>query len=320
MKPEERINKIAKIIEDYAINDWTIDDLLKNEKGNIFKDSFQEINKYLDDKDLALWYLSYGQSFGGRTEPMHKKMSMLCTGSDKETIAFKANLPNSCPFYNSSELLIKKLKEIDYNSDCRKIRAEIDNIFSGSTGYSRCEKENYDDCLNKSTCPVAKWEKIIKENGIRYTNHPRIFFYYDTMMLLNNPYISSFEGLFNFINNLTTDIQKQTITTLALLENIRGIKTKVRMFLQMENIYLDRNLDYSELVFVDRLVERVTERIGFPNHNKDLISGIKEFCEETGINPRQVDVALWEAGKECPINGCNEECIFREVCDYERPD
>jgi hypothetical protein len=317
MNPEEHKKKIAEIIKNYSVTDWTIDDLMKPEKGNIFRDSFQEINSYLNDKDLALWYLSFGQSFGGRTEPMHQKMSKLCTKSEKNIISFKENLPENCPYYNSGNLLLEKLKEINYdNSDCDKIKAEIDNLFSGSTGYSRCEKEDYDNCPNKDNCPVAEWEKIIKEKGIRYTNHPRIFFYYDTMMLLNNSYISSFSDLFNFIIHLTPDNQKQTVTILALLENIRGIKTKVRMFLQMENIYLNRNLDYLELIFVDRLVVRVAERIGFPGGKGDLNSGIKKFCEKSGLNPREVDIALWDAGKDCPINGCNEECIFKEVCIY----
>ena len=121
---------------------------------------------------------------------------------------------------------------------------------------------------------------------------------------------------------MTEDKNKKTIIIRTLLKQIRGIATKSLLFLQLENIYNNRNLDYSELIFVDRLALRVAERMKFPYYEKDLVDAIRTFGEKYNLNSRQIDFALWEMGFICTSDGCGhgkngKECIFKEVCTWQ---
>jgi len=90
----------------------------------------------------------------------------------------------------------------------------------------------------------------------------------------------------------------------------------------MENIYNERNLDYSEFIFVDKLARRVAKRIEFPFYQNDLVDAIRKFGESYKLTARQMDMALWEMGFVCSANECLHEvdgkkCIFYDVCQYE---
>ena len=100
------------------------------------------------------------------------------------------------------------------------------------------------------------------------------------------------------------------------------------LFLQMETIFNERDLDYAELIFVDAHVRRIAGRIQFPfYHNADqndaeLREAIRRFSEDYNLNARQIDMALWEIGFVCSANEClhgvdGKRCIFYDICPYE---
>jgi len=110
------------------------------------------------------------------------------------------------------------------------------------------------------------------------------------------------------VDSFTCDKTKKTVIIRTILEQIRGIATKVMLFLQMEKIFNERDLDYAELIFVDAHVRRIAERIQFPfYHNQndaELIEAIRKFSEDYNLTARQIDFALWEMGFVCTAGGC----------------
>jgi hypothetical protein len=117
---------------------------------------------------------------------------------------------------------------------------------------------------------------------------------------------------------VTGDSNKRTIVIRALLEQIRGIATKTLMFLQWENIFNERDLDYFELIFVDLHAIRIAKNMGFPFYEDDLVDALKKFSEKYDLTARQMDLALWEMGFLCTDEGClrdeEQRCIFYDVC------
>jgi hypothetical protein len=103
---------------------------------------------------------------------------------------------------------------------------------------------------------------------------------------------------------LTDDTNKKTIVIKALLKQIRGIATKTQMFLQWENKFNERNLDYAELLFVDLHAVRVARNMQFPYYEDDLVGAIRKYGETYKLNARQMDFALWEMGFLCTDKGC----------------
>jgi hypothetical protein len=260
---QDREEKIADIIREYSKGDVDREWLFTRNKDmdNGFKKSFHAINDRTSDVDLSLWYLAFGQSFGRKTDFMHRKMAELCTSEDLELITFKKDLPPGCPY-------------------------------------------------------AAR--KLINEFPLPFRTEPKIFFYYDSLCLLNNAAVSSFNELFLKINALTDDSNKRTIVIKALLEQIRGIATKTLMFLQWENIFNKRDLDYFELIFVDLHAVRVAKNMGFPFYEDDLVDALKKFSEKYDLTARQMDLALWEMGFLCTDERClrdeEQRCIFYDVC------
>ncbi|NIA09230.1 MAG: hypothetical protein GWP10_05715 [Nitrospiraceae bacterium] len=302
---------------------WLVDCYADN---NIFRNSFCDIWKFTADFDLALWYLSYGQTFGGKTDTMHKKMAELCTGSDKEVITFKKDIPEECPYYSSKTNTIEEIFNIDFGKSNKGIIDEIYNIYrSEKIGkfYDKdkwCNLKKFDSCEYKERCPIDKWINIINEFKLRFRTESRIFFYYDTLCLLNNDKFSGFNEFFSAVNDLTDDKIKKTIILRSILEQIRGISSKALMFLQLENQSNNRNLDDSELIFVDKRAIRVAERVDFPFYENDLVEAIRKFGGKYNLTANQIDMALYHMGDVCSASGClhgNEyKCIFFDVCGW----
>jgi len=323
----DREERIAEIIKEYSKNDVNREWLLNTQTDldNVFKNSFHAIYQYTDDFDLSLWYLSFSQSFGGKTGPMLSKMKELCTNSDKQIISFKTDVPEKCPFNESKKEKIEQIFKIDCNQTADQIKKSINKCYNSAKFHqsdSWCNLKVYSSCPYRDECPVKKWHEIIKKYHLRYRKENQIFFYYDTLCLLNNHKIKSFDDLFSAIDKMTEDKNKKTVIIRTLLKQIRGIATKSLLFLQLENIYNNRNLDYSELIFVDRLALRVAERMKFPYYEKDLVEAIRTFGEKYKLNSRQIDFALWEMGSVCTSDGCGhgkngKECIFKEVCNWQ---
>ena len=94
MDIRDREQKIADIIREYSKSDdpdWINN---KEDMDNVFKRSFIAIRDYTGDSDLAMWYLSFSQSFGRSTDPMLEKMAEMCTQGDKKLITLKKNFPH----------------------------------------------------------------------------------------------------------------------------------------------------------------------------------------------------------------------------------
>jgi hypothetical protein len=249
--------KIADIIREYSKGDVDRDWLInKNrDKDNVFKKSFNAIWDYTSDFDLALWYLAFAQTFGGKTETMHRKIANMCTEANKDTIMLKKDIPKECPYYGSKDATINSILAENFDSmDKRDIKRRINNIYK-SEKFSRdggkwCNLKIYEGCKYRADCPVHEWIELINKHRLRFRNEPKIFFYYDTLCLLNNSAIRNFDGLFTEMKGL--DNSKRAIVIRSLLEQIRGIGTKSLLFLQMENLYNERYLDYVELIFTDK--------------------------------------------------------------------
>lgn len=314
--------KIANAIKEYSEKELVDRDWLEDcyADNNIFRNSFCGIQKFTADFDLSFWYLSYGQTFGAPTDFMHNKMKELCTKSDKEIITFKKEFPIECPYQTSKEEIIEDLFNIDFSSSNKEIINEVYRIYRSEKFYHEnkwCNPKIFNGCKYKERCPISKWIDIINRFNLRYRTGSRIFFYYDTLCLLNNSKISNFNELFSAVDKLVDDKTKKTIIIRSILEQIRGISSKALMFLQLENQFNDRNLDDVELIFVDKRAIRVAERMVFPSYENGLVDAIRKFGEKYKLTAKQIDVALYEMGDVCSAKGClggRNECIFYDVC------
>lgn len=321
--------KIADTIREYSKGDVNRDWLINKNKDmdNVFKKSFNAIWNYTGDFDLSLWYLAFSQSFGRSTDPMLRKMAEMCTSRDKELITLKKDFPPGCPYSKRKEKVIKSILGIKFNEyeSNEEIIKEIKKRYRSEKFYREgiwCRQEAFEKCKYRNECPVSGWEELINEFKLPNRRESRVFFYFDTFCLLNNAEISTFNKLFSKINALTDDKTKRTIIIRSLLEQIRGISTKVLLFLQTENLFNERDLDYSELIFVDIHAVKVAERMSFPFYENDLVEAIRKFGESYNLTARQIDMALWEMGFVCSANEClhgvdGKRCIFYDVCSYE---
>jgi len=306
---QNREEKIAGIIRKYS--KWDVDrEWLFNEKrskNNIFRESFHAINNYIKDEELSLWYLAFGQSFARRTDVMHRKMAEMCTSADLPLITFKKNFPRGCPYSERKDAVIKKILASDFTRSNEEIIKEIKECYRSEKLYHEgvwCRKDEFENCQYRNECPVNEWEKLINEFRLPFRTAPKMFFYYDSFCLLNNSEVSSFDQLFSKLSDLIDDTTKRTIVIKSLLEGIRGIATKTLLFLQMENIFKERELDYSELIFVDSHAIRVSQKMRFPYYEHDLVEAIRKFGKRYNLTARQIDLALWEMGFLCTDEGC----------------
>jgi hypothetical protein len=324
----DREEKIADIIREYSKGDvdreWLFDE--NRDKNNVFKKSFHAINDYTKDEDLSLWYLAFGQSFGKNTDIMHRKMVELCTSADLELITFKTDLPPGCPYAARKDRVITSIVDIDFSKSNKEIIKEINERYRSEKFYHNgvwcSRKDVFENCQYRDECPVHEWKDLINKFSLPFRTEPKIFFYYDSLCLLNNAAVSRFNELFSMITALTDDRNKRTIVIRALLEQIRGIATKTLMFLQWENIFNKWDLDYFGLIFVDLHAVRVARNMGFPYYEDDLVDALKKFSEKYDLTARQMDVALWEMGFLCTDDGClraeEKRCIFYDVCRNAR--
>ena len=331
-REREREREIADIIREYSKGDVDRNWLLSKNRDtdNVFKNSFNAIKDYTGDFDLALWYLAFSQSFGRSTNPMLRKMAELCTNADKEIITFKKDVPAECPYRNSKDEMIEDLLSIDCNKSSNDIISEIKEIMKSEKFHHTnkwCNLEAFNSCEYRNECPVSAWKELINKHRLPFRTEPKIFFYYDSLCLLNNSRISNFKELFSKVDSFTCDKTKKTVIIRTILEQIRGIATKIMLFLQMEKILNERDLDYAELIFVDAHVRRIAGRIQFPfyhtQNDAELIEAIRKFSENYNLTARQIDFALWEMGFLCTAGGClhgvgGKRCIFYDVCSYEK--
>lgn len=324
----DRERKIADIIREYSKGDVDCDWLINNNKDmdNVFKKSFNAIRDYTGDFDLALWYLAFSQSFGKRFEVMLRKMAELCTNSDKEIITFKTDVPAGCPYRDSKEEMIERILKIDFNKSNKEIINEIKNVYKSEKFYHTnkwCNLKAFNNCEYKEKCPINEWINIINRFKLPFrSKESKIFWYYDTLCFLNNDKIPNFDNLFSAVDSFTEDKTKKAVIIRTILEQIRGIATKTLLFLQTENLFNERDLDYHELIFVDIKAVRVAERMDFLFYENDLVEAIREFCKRHNLTARQIDFALWEMGFLCNAEEClhgveGKKCIFYDVCSYE---
>ena len=323
----DRGRKIADIIREYSKGDVNRDWLINKNKDmdNVFKKSFNAIWDYTGDFDLSLWYLAFSQAFGKRFEVMLRKMAEMCTSGDKEVITLKKKIPQECPYSERKEEVIKSILAINFNKSNAQIIKEIKKRYRSEKFYHEgawCRQEEFEKCKYRNECPVNEWKELINEFSLPFKNEPKIFFYYDTLCLLNNSEFSSFKEFFSRVNALTDDKTKKTIIIRTILEQIRGIATKTLLFLQTENLFNERDLDYPELIFVDIKAVRVAERMDFPFYENDLMEAIREFGKKYDLTARQIDFALWEMGFLCNAEECLHEmegkkCIFYDVCSWD---
>jgi hypothetical protein len=316
---QDREEKIAELIRTYS--KWDVDRkwlfTRNKDRDNVFKKSFHDINDSTKDADLSLWYLAFGQSFGKKTDVMHRKMAEMCTSADLALIAFKKDFPPGCPYSERKDEVIKSILAIDFTKPNKEITKEINECYRSEKFYHEavwCNKDMFENCQYKDECPVHEWKGLINNNetALPFRTAPKIFFYYDSLCLLNNAAVSSFNELFSRIHALTDDSNKRTIVITALLKQIRGIATKTQMFLQWENIFNERDHDYAELIFVDLHAVRVAKNMQFPYYEDDLVGAIRKFGETYKLNARQIDFALWEMGFLCTDDGClrDEEKLY----------
>jgi hypothetical protein len=175
-------------------------------------------------------------------------MAEMCTSADLALITFKKDFPPGCLYAERKDAVIKSILAIDFTKPNKAIIKEINERYISEKFYHEgvwCRKDVFENCKYRDECPVHEWEKLINNNGnaIPFRTEPKIFFYYDSLGLLNNAAVSSFNELFSMINALTADSNKRTIAIKALLKQIRGIATKTQMFLQWKNIFNERDLD-----------------------------------------------------------------------------
>ena len=324
----DRERKIADIIREYSKGDVNRDWLINKNRDmdNVFKKSFHDIWDYTGDFDLTLWYLAFSQSFGKRFEVMLDKIANMCISSDKEVITFKKDVPAECPYRGSRDKMIEEIFKIDFNKSNGEIRSEIRKICRSEKKVHTgkwCNLKAFGSCEHRNECPVSEWKELITRFNLPFRNEPKIFFYYDTLCLLNNKKISNFNELLSALDSFTSDKTKKTVIIRTILEQVRGIATKTLLFLQDENRFNERDFDEFELIFTDKLARRVAERIKFPFYQNDWVDAIKKFGEKYNLNARQIDRALWEMGFVCTSERClhgvdGKSCIFYEVCSWER--
>lgn len=318
---------IADIIREYSKSDVDREWLLNKNKDmdNVFKRSFYAIRDYTGDFDISLWYIAFSQTFAKRFDVMLDKIANMCIGSDKEVITFKKDVPAECPYRGLSDKMIEEIFKIDFNKSNEEIRSEIRKICRSEKKFHTgkwCNQKAFGSCEYRNECPVSEWKKLINRFNLPLRNESKIFFYYDTLCLLNNKKISNFNELISALDSFTSDKTKKTIIIRTILEQVRGIDTKTLLFLQDEKHFNERDFDELELIFTDRLARRVAERIKFPFYQNDWADAIKKFGETYNLNARQIDRALWETGFICTAEGClhgdNEKsCIFHAICSWE---
>lgn len=305
-------DEIADVIRAYSKWDVDRDWLFAEDRStsNVFRESFHKINDQLKDGDLALWYLAFGQSFGRKTEVMHRKMADLCTAAEADSplLTFKKNFPKGCPYLERKDKVMKDIFAIDFSKQTEEIVEEIVEKYRSEKFYHNddgwCKNEKFDKCTCKNDCPVSAWETLMRDLHFPFWKQKR-FFYFDSLCILKNSTISSFDQLFSTLNSQIDDPTKLTIVIKTILGGIRGIATKTLLFLQMENMFRERDLDYSELIFVDLHAIRVAKHVRFPYYgNYDLVTPIKKFGEKYNLTARQIDTALWEMGFLCTDAGC----------------
>ena len=202
----DREEKIADIIREYSKGDENCDWLIDKNKDrdNVFKKSFHAIYEYTDDFDLALWYLSFAQTFGGKTETMHRKVASMCTKANKDLITLQKDLPEKCPYYGSKDDTINSILAENFSSmDKKDIKGQINNIYKSEKisryGGKWCNLKIYEACKYRVDCPVHEWIELINNHRLRFRKESQIFFYYDTLCLLNNSEIRNFDELFTKI-------------------------------------------------------------------------------------------------------------------------
>ena len=332
----DRGRKIADIIRKYSKEElvdraWLIN---CSAEDDIFRNSFCAIWNFTADFDLALWYLAYGQTFGRNTDFMHNKMAELCTNSDKEIITLKKDVPKECPYYKSKNETMEGIFKVDFNKSNKEIINAIYNVYRSekfSHANKWCNLKAFNKCEYKEKCPINEWINITNRFKLPYRPkdpnkffyyEPRIFFYYDTLSLLNNNKISNFNELVLAVDTFTNDKTKKTIIIRSILEQTRGISSKVLLFLQLENQFNARGLDDFELIFVDRRAIRVAKRMSFPFYENGLVEAIRKFGEKYKLTAKQIDVALYQMGDVCSAQGClnygeGKKCIFYDVCSWD---
>jgi len=328
MDIKDREREIASAIREYYLEnsvdrEWLLD--TSRNMDNVFKKSFHAIWDYTGDFNLSLWYIAFSQSFGRKTNVMLNKIASMCTSTDKEVIAFKKDVPGGCPYRAARDAMIEEIFKIDFDKSSESIRNEIKKIYRSEKFFHAgkwCNLEAFDGCKYRNECPVSVWNELINEFKLPDRRESRVFFYYDTLCLLNNTRISSFDELFSAVDSCTSDVTKRTVIIRTILEQIRGIATKISLFLQDEIGFNEKDFDDSELVFVDVHTIKVAERMVFPFHEGDFLEAIKKFGKEYDLTAKQIDRTLWEMGFVCSADRClhgvdGKECIFHEVCLWE---
>jgi hypothetical protein len=333
MGSDSRENQIAQIIKNYS--NKTMDDRnwLENcnEKDSAFRNSFCKIWKYTTDPNIALWYLSYSQTYGNVTDTMHSRMTDIVLKMDRPVASFKQDLPHQCPFFKSKNEVMEKIFSIDFNLQNDEIKQKIKQIFK-SEKYNNgawCNPKFFSSCKYQNECPLKYWLDAVGHT-LPSKNGGRLFFYFDSLCILNNSIISGFDQLFSKIEKSTNDNSKQTIIITSLFDQIRGITTKSLMFLQKENQFYQKKFDEKELIFIDRRAIRVIERLPLPyysetshlkNPSKRATCAIQKIMEKYQLTANQIDAALYGMGNVCSEKGClhnNKDriCIFFETCEY----
>lgn len=333
MNLEERDKKIAEIISNYSSKEMVDRQWLDNcyADKNRFRNAFCDIKKAVGNIDLTWWYIAYGQSFGKLTDPMHEKMAEICTTADKDTITFQKDLPIECQYHALKDTIIGQIFNIDFNKPIPEIRNEIYKIFRSEKFYRRnrwCNPSIYSKCIHKEKCPVTNWidtlnhvkmPLVFEKRGL----NSRAFFYFDTLLLMRNPYCSNFHDLFTKIDNVCSDQTKKTIVLRSILEQVRGITIKVPFFLQKENQFNFKHFDEIELIYVDTRAIRVANRMKFPNIDDGPIPAIKKIVDRYQLSANQIDTALYDMGDVCDKKiGCTHRlsgkiCIFHEICLFD---
>jgi len=331
---ETRNNRIAEIIRDFSSTElvgrqW-LDDCYSDK--NRFRNAFCDIKKIVGDVDLAWWYIAYGQSFGKLTDPMHEKMALLCKTADKDVITFQKDLPVGCKYRHAKDTLIEKLLAIDFKTSPEKSFNEIKRVFQSEKYCHQnvwCSAATYNDCQFRDDCPLHGWITALQTIGMPYTFekrglNSRAFFYFDTMLLIQNSRCSNFSDLFGVVDGVSPDQTMRTIILRDILHQVRGISIKVPFFLQKENQYNFKHYDEAELVYVDTRAVRVATRMEFPGYDQGIIPSIKKMISKYNLTANQMDSALYGMGDVCDEkNGCthglnDRNCIFYEVCLYDK--
>lgn len=333
MVNQQREQEIANIIENYSNKEMVDREWLENcySDDNQFRNSFCDIKKTLGDFDLALWYIAYGQSFGKRTDFMHEKMADTIMKGEIDILSFKKDLPNECPFSSHKEHIMKSIFNLDYNRHIEDIRSDIYRIFRSEKFYGSnkwCNYSSFQKCSLKEQCPLASWINLLEEMKFplvfeKKRINSRAFFYFDTLVLINNYKTKRISDLFSIFSRIINENSKQTIILRSLFEQVRGMKIKIPFFFQKENQFNYHSFDESELIYVDTRAIRVATRIMLPNSETGIIPAIKKISNKYSLTANQIDTALYEMGDVCSEkDGCKHgigqlSCVFYPICNYQ---